>query len=435
MGLAARERPPADAALALTLLLSLAACHDAGTGASPVIPCDPDNGGLSLPPGFCAVVVARAVGTARHLAVRPNGDVYVAVDNSATATGAVLALRDTDGDGHADVQERFGPTGGNGIAWQGTSLYFAPNDRVLRYEFSGNALLPTSGPVTVVAGLPADGEHVRKTVVPDQSGGLFVNIGSATDACQVVNRIPLSPGVFPCSELGIRAGVWRFNANGTGQSQADGVRFASELRNMNALALDPADGVLYGVQNGRDFLSLYWPGLFTLQDHVVLPAEELLRIDQGKLYGWPYCFFDALKNVKLLNPEYGGDGSLVGMCQDRERPVVAFPAHWAPLGMLFYTGSQFPAEYAGGLFVAFHGSQPAPPAPGGGFVVTFLPWRNGGPSGTYRVFADGFAAGTFTVAGAAHRAVGLAQGPDGSLYVSDDQAGWIWRVSYVGMGN
>src|SRR6185503_4685993 len=152
-------------------------------------------------------------------------------------------------------------------------------------------------------------------------------------------------------------------------------------------------------------------------------------------YGWPYCFFDALKNLNLLNPEYGGDGSLVGMCQGRERPVVAFPAHWAPLGMLFYTGSQFPAEYTGGLFVAFHGSQPAPPAPGGGFVVTFLPWRIGGPSGTYRVFADGFAAGTFTVAGAAHRAVGLAQGPDGSLYVSDDQAGWIWRVSYVGVGN
>jgi glucose/arabinose dehydrogenase len=419
----------------LALLLTLMSCHDASTGTSADIPCDPDNGGLTLPPGFCAVVVARAVGIARHLAVRPNGDLYVAIDNSATAPGAILALRDTDGDGHADVQQRFGPTGGNGIAWQGSSLYFAPNDRILRYDFSGGDLLPSGGPVTVVTGLPADGEHVRKTVVPDGVGGLFVNIGSASDACQVVNRIPLSPGVFPCPELLTRAGIWRFSATGTGQTQADGIRFASELRNMNALALDPADGILYGVQNGRDFLSLYWPSLFTIQDHIVLPAEELVRIEQGKQYGWPYCYFDAMKNLKLLNPEYGGDGSLVGMCQDRERPVVAFPAHWAPLSMLFYTGAQFPADYTGGLFVAFHGSQPAPPTPGAGFVVTFLPWRNGRPSDTYRVFADGFAGGAFTVAGAAHRAVGLAQAPDGSLYVSDDQAGWIWRVSYVGVGN
>jgi glucose/arabinose dehydrogenase len=381
------------------------------------------------------VVVARAVGVARQLAVRPNGDLYVAVDNSESAPGAVLALRDTDGDGHADIQERFGPTGGNGIAWQGNSLYFSPNDRILRYEFSGAGLLPSGAPVTLVSGLPVDGEHVRKTVVPDGAGGLFVNIGSATDACQVINRIPLSPGRFPCPEVAQRAGVWRFSATGAGQTQADGVRFASELRNMNALALDPDDGALYGLQNGRDVLSLYWPGLFTRENHLAPPAEELFKLEQGKRYGWPYCYFDAMKNQKLLNPEYGGDGSLVGMCQDRERPAVAFPAHWAPLSMLFYSGSQFPVEYAGGLFVAFHGSQPGPPAPGAGFVVTFLPWRHGAPSGTYRIFADGFAGGTFTVAGAAHRAVGLAQAPDGSIYISDDQAGWIWRVSYVGAGN
>ena len=105
------------------------------------------------------------------------------------------------------IQERFGPTGGNGIAWQGGSLFFAPDDRVLRYDFAGSALLPGNGPFTVVLGLPANaiGEHDRKTVVLDHSGGLLVNIGSPSDACQEMNRIPLSPGIFPCPQLATRA--------------------------------------------------------------------------------------------------------------------------------------------------------------------------------------------------------------------------------------
>lgn len=419
----------------LAALLVVMACRGP-TASETRVRCDPDNGGLTLPPGFCALVVARGLGPARHLAVRPNGDLFVAVNNSAAGSGGVIALRDTDGDGRADLSERFGPTGGNGIAWEGSSLFFAPDDRILRYDFAGGALLPGSGPFTVVSGLPANvlGEHDRKTVVPDQTGGLLVNIGSPSDACQELNRIPLSPGVFPCPQLAARAGVWRFSAMGTGQIQSDGVRFATELRNLNALAMDPANGALYGVQNGRDLLSLYWPNLFSVQQHTQVPAEELFRIDSGKRYGWPYCYFDGIKNLKVLNPEYGGDGSQVGMCHDREAPLTAYPAHWAPLAMLFYAGSQFPAEYTGGLFIAFHGSQPAPPAPGAGFVVTFAPWRNGQPSGSYRVFADGFAGASLTVSGAAHRPVGLAQGPDGEIYISDDQAGWIWRVWYVGPG-
>jgi glucose/arabinose dehydrogenase len=414
--------------------LILSACHDSA-GPSPAVVCDPDDGGLTLPPGFCAMVLAKGLGPARHLAVRPNGDLYVALNNSSAGPGGIIALRDTDGDGRADLQERFGPTGGNGIAWQESSLFFAPDDRVLRYDFSGNALLPSGAPVTVVSGLPANvpGEHDRKTIVFDHAAGLLVNIGSPSDACQELNRIPLSPGILPCPQLATRAGVWRFSAMATGQTQSDGTRFATELRNMNALALDPADGVLYGVQNGRDLLSLYWPNLYSLQQHALVPAEELFRIEPAKRYGWPYCYFDGITNQKVLNPEYGGDGVVIGMCQDRERPLTAYPAHWAPLSMLFYTGVQFPEEYAGGLFIAFHGSQPAPPAPGAGFVVTFVPWHNG-PLGAYRVFADGFAGGTFTVAGAAHRPVGLAQGPKGEIYISDDQAGWIWRVSYVGAG-
>ena len=400
--------------------------------------CDPDNGGLTLPPGFCAVVVARNVGLARQMVVRPNGDLYVALDNApdGSVTGGILALRDIDGDGRADVRERFGPTGGNGIALIGTQLFFAPDDRVIRYQFSGGELVPTSGPVTVVAGLPSTGDHHRKTIVPDGRGGLFVNIGSASNACQVQNRVPFSPGINPCPELPTRAGVWLFDAQATGQTQSSGRRFATELRNMNALAVNPEDGALYGTQLGRDQLHDNWPTLFTQRDDALLPAEELFRIDESRAYGWPYCYFDGVRNKKVLAPEYGGDGKEIASCDAREDPIDEYPAHWSPLSMLFYTGSQFPNRYEGGLFIAFHGSrfdftlQPAGP----GYNVAFVRWRNGKPAGRYEVFADGFAGGTPTPTGARHRPVGLAQAPDGSLYVSDDQRGWIWRIRFVGQG-
>jgi glucose/arabinose dehydrogenase len=434
----------AVAALGVALVLSPAldarrdttSRHDFAQLTPSSIACDPDNGGLTLPPGFCAVVVARDVGRARHMAVRPNGDLYVAIDNTPdlSTLGAVLALRDVDGDGRADVQQRFGPTGGNGLALDGNFLFFAPNDQVLRWQFTGNELVPLGGPDVVVSGLPATPDHGRKTVVPDGQGNLYVNIGSASNACQVVNRQPFSPGVDPCPELPTRAGVWVFSSTATGQTQSSGTRFATELRNMNALAINPADGVLYGAQNGRDQLFENWPNLFDERDDALLPAEELFRIDQSKAYGWPYCYYDGVRNRKVLAPEYGGDGRVVGRCGSRELPLADYPAHWAPLGMLFYSGGQFPQQYAGGLFIAFHGSrfdprlQPAGP----GYNVVFVPWVNNMPVGRFQVFADNFAGGNPTPTGAAHRPVGLAQGPDGSLYISDDKAGWIWRIHYVG---
>lgn len=456
MFLEPRRPSRAGTALGLGLAFALVACADASV--SPVVtdpesasldrspraetspPCDADNGGLTLPSGFCAVVVAKNVGLARHLVVRPNGDLYVAIDNAAdgSTTGAVLALRDTDGDGKADVMQRFGPTGGNGIAWRSGQLFFAPDDRVLRYALPDNDLVPTGAPATVVSGLTFVGDHHRKTIVLENDrGGMFVNIGSASNACQVANRVPFSPGIEPCPELPTRAGVWRFDAGATGQTQASGVRFATELRNMNALAINHADGRLYGAQNGRDQLFDNWPTLFTARDDAVLPAEELFRIDAGKKYGWPYCYYDGEKNKKVLAPEYGGDGDKVALCGKREQPIAIFPAHWAPLSIAFYSGKQFPKQYQGGLFTAFHGSRfdPSLQPAGPGYLVTFTPWVRGKPSSTYQVFADGFAGGNPTPVGAAHRPLGLAQGPDGSLYITDDKAGWIWRVSYVGATN
>jgi glucose/arabinose dehydrogenase len=202
---------------------------------------------------------------------------------------------------------------------------------------------------------------------------------------------------------------------------------------MVALALNPLDGELYGVQHGRDNLNVYWPGQFTPQDQAELPAEEFFHLAEGGDYGWPYCYYDGRENRKVLGPEYGGDGVVQGRCDAMELPIHTFEAHTAPNGLLFYTGDQFPGRYRGGAFVAFHGGFNRPdPFQDVGFNVVFVPFANGLPTGADEVFAGGFAgAGQDLPADAEHRPVGLAEGSDGSLYVTDDRGGRIWRILAV----
>ncbi len=134
----------------------------------------------------------------------------------------------------------------------------------------------------------------------------------------------------------------------------------------------------------------------------------------------------------MLAPEYGGDGRKAGRCAEKIEPIVAFPAHWGPNGLLFYSGAQFPERYRGGAFIAFHGSWNRAPLPQGGYNVVFVPFAGDRPAGVWEIFADGFAGPDVSPRGAEHRPVGLAQGPDGSLYVSDDRGGRIYRISYLG---
>ncbi|MFL5558191.1 MAG: PQQ-dependent sugar dehydrogenase [Gemmatimonadaceae bacterium] len=439
---------------------TLAACADQPIGPttasitpianrlSPTVRCDADNGGITLPPGFCAVVVADLVmdgkaALARHIAVAPNGDLFVAINSprNQNPSFGIIGLRDTDGDGKADEQSQFSPgLGGSGIAWGSSLLYFGANDRILRFNLPAGTLTPTGGPEVVVSGLPNTGDHISKTVVLADQGTLFVNIGSASNACQVQNRAAQSPGVFPCPELPVRAGVWMFDAKGTNQTQANGQRYATGLRNMVALAINPRNGELYGVQHGRDMLFENWPQFFTQEEDAVLPAEEFVRVARGVNNGWPYCYFDAVfKNQKVLAPEYGGNGRRVSggrglNCSTFNQPLATFGAHWAPNGLTFYSGDQFPEKYRGGAFVAFHGGFDRAPLPNEGFNVMFIPMgANGSPSAAPEVFADGFAGtGTPLPAAALHRPVGVTEGPDGSLYVSDDRGGRIWRIVYTG---
>ncbi len=451
---ATRTAPVRLAAMTLpiagVLLMSVqpSAAQDARNAASNTgSTCAGDNGGITLSPGFCATVFADNVGHARHMVVAPNGVVYVntwsgryyANTENAKAPdgGFLLALQDTTGSGRADKVVRFGPgvesgnAGGTGIALYNGALFAETNDRIVRYALPPGAIAPTGAPEVVVSGLPLTGDHPMHPFKIDGQGGLYVDLGSATNACQRQNRIPNSPGIQPCTELETRAGIWRYDANRTGQQFSPAERFATGLRNGEGLAFDSA-GRIFATQHGRDQLRENWSALYTVEQGANGPAEELVQLERGADFGWPYCYFDLSQQKLVLAPEYGGDGKAVGPCAGKRAPVAAFPAHWAPNDLAIYDGQQFPAPYRGGAFIAFHGSWNRAPSPQGGYNVVFQPLADGKPSGNYVVFADGFAGASKEPGRAAHRPSGLAVGPDGALYVSDDQRARIWRIVFRG---
>ncbi|MGE3179845.1 MAG: sorbosone dehydrogenase family protein [Vicinamibacterales bacterium] len=396
-------------------------------GAAPV--CDPKNGGLTLPPGFCALVAADGLGTARHLAASADGDLYVALQGE---DGGLVGLRDKDGNGSFEVVERFGQGNFTGIGLRNGYVYAATPNAVVRFRLTPGRLSPAGSPETVVSGLHGERQHGDKGLAFDGKGGLYVNVGAPSNACQVRDRQPQSPGQDPCRLLETTGGIWRFDENTLGQTPKDGVRFATGLRQMPAITWH--GDALYVAMNNRDQLDAMWPGRFTAKENAERPAEPLYRATQGADFGWPYCFYDYGQKKLLLNPEYGGDGTQVGRCSQFTAPIAAYPAHWAPLALEFYTGSQFPAKYRGGAFIAFHGSWNRSPLPQDGYNVTFQPFAAGKPAGPFEVFASGFIGkpSIMNPGEAASRPDGVAQGPDGSLYVSDSENGRIWRVLYQG---
>jgi glucose/arabinose dehydrogenase len=182
--------------------------------------------------------------------------------------------------------------------------------------------------------------------------------------------------------------------------------------------------------NNRDEIDVLFPQYFTSEDNNEGPAEGMYRIDAGLNFGWPYCFFDYRQKKLLLNPEYGGDGKTQGRCTNFSPPIVAFPAHWAPVDLTFYEGKQFPAKYRGGALIAFHGSWNRKPEERPGAIV-FQPFVNGKPSGKFEVFADGFSVTPVTdMSKYTGRPDGVAEAPDGSLYITDSVKGKVWRVFY-----
>jgi glucose/arabinose dehydrogenase/cytochrome c5 len=392
---------------------------------------DSDNGGITLPNGFGALSVVDSLGRARHLAVRDNGDIFVKMRGADSP--AIIALRDTDGDGKADRQESWGEYSGTGMHIHNGYLYASSDTVVYRYKLKGEELLPEATPEVMVTGFINQRSHATKSLAFDGAGNMYVNIGAPSNACQEEARTAGSPGMDPCPQLERQAGIWKFSDSKPGQTQqGDGTRYASGIRNSVALAWNKAQNSLYALQHGRDQLSGLWGEMFTNEQNAELPAEEFLQIDEGDDFGWPYCYYDQFQEKKVLAPEYGGDGKEQGRCEGVKPPIIGFPGHMAPNDLLFYTGNQFPEKYRNGAFIAFHGSWNRAPLPQEGYYVVFVPMKDGQPAGDWEVFAENFSQldEVKNPRDAVYRPMGLAQGPDGSLYISDSQKGKIWRVMY-----
>jgi glucose/arabinose dehydrogenase len=383
---------------------------------------------IKLPAGFCATVFAESAGPARHLAVRKNGDVIAGILDQRRQPGGVLMLRDSDRDGHADAETRFGESGAHGIALSEDSLlYTSTATAVIRYRLA-DTLGPRKRVDTVITGL-ATRQIPSHSLAFDMRGNLIVNIGAASNGC-AAKEAPGAPGRDPCPDLQTTAGIWSFKTDRLGQQIGDGVRIATGLHNAVALTVNPADSMVYAVSHARDGFHDLWPAMFSEEENAVAGAEEMIRIQTARAdFGWPYCYYDYNKAARVLAPEYGGDKQRTDRCDRLIQPLVAFPAHWAPMAMVFYSGKMFPASYQGGAFIAFHGSAFRAPLAQEGYHVVFQQFKNG-MAGDYSVFATGFDGGMSSPEGAAHRPSGLAVGPDGALYVSDDKGGRIWKITY-----
>lgn len=394
---------------------------------------DADNAGLKLPPGFGALSVADSVGKARHIVTTTQGAIYVKLDRLREGKG-ILRLKDVNGDGKIDEVKSFGDYRGTGITIKNDYLYASSNDEVFRYKLDKNGeVINSDAPEKIIKGLVNGRQHNTKSLVLDDKGNIYVNIGAPTNSCQEQDRGVGSKGKEPCPILDSAAGIWQFKADKLNQSYNEGVRYATGLRNVMGLDWNYQVNELFVVQHGRDQLDMF-PQYFSPQQNAIIPAEEMFLVKKGANCGWPYCYFDVQQNKKVLAPEYGGDGKKTDRCDGMEKPIVAFPAHMAPNALLFYTGSMFPEKYKNGAFVAFHGSWNRSPEKQEGFYVAFVPFKDGKPSGNWEVFADGFAGvePVMSTRQAKHRPCGLAVGSDGSLYVSDDVKGTIYRIVYNG---
>ncbi|HEY4195824.1 MAG TPA: PQQ-dependent sugar dehydrogenase [Mucilaginibacter sp.] len=388
-----------------------------------------DNGGLTLPAGFTGSVIADNLGGARHIAVTPQGEIYVKLKGLEKGKGILLLHQNG---GKAEIKTAFGSFPGTGIAIKSGYLYASSDEEVFRFKLNANnEVIDPNKPEKIVTGLLSRGEHEAKAITLDNAGHLYVNIGAYSNACQVKDRTKGSPGQKGCPILDSAAGIWQFSASKANQHYGDGIRYATGLRNVVGLTWNTQDNQLFVMQHGRDQLHDLFPQYFDQKQSAELPAECMYALKKGDNAGWPYMYYDQIQHKKMLMPEYGGDGKKEGG-QNAINPAAAYPGHLAPNGLLFYTGNQFPAKYKNGAFIAFHGSWNRAPEPQAGFFVVFQPFKDGRPAGKWEVFADGFAGSAADKAkgNALHRPCGLAQGPDGSIYVSDDNKGTIYKISY-----
>ena len=381
--------------------------------------------GIKVPSGFTTTIVSEELGGARHLVVSKKGDVLVKLSRLKDGKG-IYRLRDTDGDGIHDETTGFADYKGTGIFIKNGYLYASSNSAIYRYKLNKKEeIINPDQPELIVSGMVDTGRDNSKSIALDDKGYIYVNIGSSNDACREPGT---GKGITPCTLLDTVGGIWRFRADVKNQTQKDGLRYATGRKNTVGLDWNKQTKSLFVMHHGRGQFHDYYSNYFTPQQSAMLPAETMYEVHEGDDAGWPYVYYDHFQNKKMLNPEYGGDGKKTGGEKALD-PVAAFPAHFGPNGLLFYTGKMFPARYRNGAFIAFHGQNSELKK---GYFVAFVPFENGKPSGPYEVFADNFAGIDLAqpTGPVEHRPCGLAQGPDGSLYVSDDLNGTVYRITY-----
>ncbi len=391
---------------------------------------DTDNAGLTLPAGFSAMKVADNLGEARHIAVTKEGDIYVKLGRKKDGKGILFLQKNNDG--KLAQKSGFGDYSGTAMRIKNGYLYASSNTDVYRYKLNDkDEVTDASNPEKIISGLLDRGEHNSKSVALDNDDNIYVNIGAYSNSCQEKDRVPGSMGMKGCPILDSAGGIWQFKADKADQTYGDGVHYATGLRNVVGLDWNTQDNALFVMQHGRDQLHDLFPQYYDAKTSAILPAECMYELHKGDNAGWPYIYYDQIQKKQILMPEYGGNGKKTADKKYLD-PVIAFPGHLAPNDLLFYTGTQFPEKYKHGAFIAFHGSWNRSPEKQAGYFVVFVPFNGGKPAGKWEVFADGFA-GTKDInspRNAAHRPCGLAQGPDGSLYVSDDVKGTIYKISY-----
>ncbi len=395
---------------------------------------EPD--GLVLPPGFHATVVADGLGAVRHLAVRDNGDIYLSTGRGKLAAGTGIIAVHQDANHRADQTQHFGASAGTGIRIQGNALYVADTNKVYRFDFRGGELVPAGQPIVVVDNIP-DSRAANHAIALDGKGNLYVAVDAMANLCTVPGAPANAPprGLKPCPDLGVRAGIWRFSANKPNQQFAAGEQIATGSRDLNAMDIAP-DGTVYGFMHGRDTTSRQFPAIVSDADEANI-ADELHVVSKGADFGWPYTYYDGVRKVRLVAPEYGGDGKTAAT-GNYSSPVFTLQSkRAAPLDMVFYEGRNFPASYRGGAFVVLHGTG-GQDIQGGktGDDVIFLPRGADGKFGAPVMFAGGFAGtappGPNGRAAPQYRVTGAAVGPDGALYVADGAKGRVWRIAYGG---
>jgi len=380
---------------------------------------------IVIPEGFSLEVVAKDLGNLRHMTVSKNGDIYVnrskLKDNK-----AIVMLKDTDQDGKIDTEEQFGNLPGTGILINNGFLYTSSNTGIYRYKLNKEEeIIDIENPENIVDGLADEGQDNAKPFVLDEKGNILVTIGSWSDTCREEGT---GKGIMPCAILDSAGGIWQFKADKLGQTFADGKRYATGVKNAVAIDWNKKTNSLFTVVHGRGAFHDYYPENYTAKHSAELPAETLYELRDGDDTGWPYIYYDQFQKKKILAPEYGGDGKKTAG-ENAIDPLMAFPAHLAPNDMLFYTGEMFPEKYRNGAFIAFHGQSPELKK---GYFVAFVPFKDGKPDGTWEIFADNFSGIDLANPSGPiqHRPCGLAQGPNGELYVSEDLNGTVYKISY-----